>query len=437
MPLRRTLLLLSGLAVAALDLLAADFAIRDGDRVVFLGDSITEQRLYTTYIEAYALTRHPDWKLSFRNVGWGGDTAWLRQRAHPDEGRLFAAEGDALDGMVTNSVSKGLGRDVLPHKPTFVTVKFGMNDHSYQKFRPDIFRAYVRSQTEISRELRAAGARVAFLTPQPIEERRADPDQDDRNQSLRKFSDGIKDVAAQTGAAYVDQFQPFMDLMLAARAKDPKAFIGGGDAVHPGPSGQLLMAWAVLKGLGATAPVSSATVDAAASKASSEGCTVSNLKVSADGVSFDRLDAALPFPVDDRAVPALGLAPVLNDLSRYTLTVTGLAEGDYEVSVDGETTLKTTAKALAAGVDLTRDAGAVTRQAQDVLKGVFRKNDVYFERWRGVQLHNFPGWAKGPEVETKREAELKRLDAEVANLEQRIDAGRKPRSHGFAVRKSK
>ena len=76
--------------------LADDFQIRDGDRVVFLGDSITEQRLYTTYIEAYALTRHPNWKLKFRNVGWGGDTAWLRQRAHPDEGQLFRAEGDDL-----------------------------------------------------------------------------------------------------------------------------------------------------------------------------------------------------------------------------------------------------------------------------------------------------------------------------------------------------
>src|SRR5690349_15573295 len=74
---------------------AGEFQIHDGDRVVFLGDSITEQRLYTTYIEAYALTRYPAWKLSFRNVGWGGDTAWLRQRAHPDEGKLFAADAAA------------------------------------------------------------------------------------------------------------------------------------------------------------------------------------------------------------------------------------------------------------------------------------------------------------------------------------------------------
>ena len=44
---------------------ADDFFVHDGDRVVFLGDSITEQRLYTTYIEAYALTRYPNWKLTF------------------------------------------------------------------------------------------------------------------------------------------------------------------------------------------------------------------------------------------------------------------------------------------------------------------------------------------------------------------------------------
>ena len=53
--------------------LAADFPVHDGDRVVFLGDSITEQRLYTTYIEAYTLARFPAMKLSFRNVGWGRD----------------------------------------------------------------------------------------------------------------------------------------------------------------------------------------------------------------------------------------------------------------------------------------------------------------------------------------------------------------------------
>jgi hypothetical protein len=229
----------------------ATFQIKDGDRVVFLGDSITEQRLYTTYIEAYALSHYPEWDLSFRNVGWGGDTSWLRQRAHPDEAKLFAASPEEQQKMVEASVRNGLERDVFPLKPTFVTIKFGMNDHSYQAFRPDIFAAYTRSQTELAKELSAQGARVTFLTPQPIEERRADPNKDIRNQSLRKFSDGLKEVAEATHSGYVDQFDPYMQIMLSARENDPKAFIGGGDAVHPGPSGQTLMAWAVLIVLGA------------------------------------------------------------------------------------------------------------------------------------------------------------------------------------------
>jgi hypothetical protein len=86
--LHRPLILMAlwmGLLLPPATTAAPGFFIHNGDRVVFLGDSITEQRLYTTYIEAYALSRYPKWNLTFRNVGWGGDTAWLRQRAHPDE----------------------------------------------------------------------------------------------------------------------------------------------------------------------------------------------------------------------------------------------------------------------------------------------------------------------------------------------------------------
>ena len=69
---RKLLFTLIAPALVSVSAVAGEFFIKDGDRVVFLGDSITEQRLYTTYIEAYALTRHPEWKLWFRNVGWAG-----------------------------------------------------------------------------------------------------------------------------------------------------------------------------------------------------------------------------------------------------------------------------------------------------------------------------------------------------------------------------
>ena len=387
--------------------LAGDYLIRDGDRVVFLGDSITEQRLYTTYIEAYALTRHPEWKLWFRNVGWGGDTAWLRQRTHADEGKLFAADPDAQQKMVVDAVDRGLERDVLPLKPTFVTVKFGMNDHSYQPFREDIFRAYVRSQTRIVEDLKAHDARVAFLTPQPIEEKRPDPDKDARNQSLRKFSDGLKEVAAANGATFVDQFDPYMAILLRERRANPSGMVGGGDAVHPGPIGHTVMAWAILRGLGAPALVSRLAVDSAAQKVTTtDHCRAEDLKVSAGSISFDRVDEALPMPIDERAGPALKLAPILEDLSRYELQITGLTGAAYELTIDGQGVLRSSGAELAEGVNLAAQAGPITKQAREVLALVFHKNNVFFNRWRDVQLFNLPGWAQGAEVESKRQAEM-------------------------------
>src|SRR5690348_15919894 len=61
-------------AAALLTLTAQDaFQLKDKDRVVFFGDSITDQRLYTTFVETYALTRFPDRQISFIHSGWGGD----------------------------------------------------------------------------------------------------------------------------------------------------------------------------------------------------------------------------------------------------------------------------------------------------------------------------------------------------------------------------
>jgi len=418
--------------------IAGDFFIKDGDRVVFLGDSITEQRLYTTYIEAYALTRYPHWQLRFRNVGWGGDTSWLRQRAHPEEKQLFAADESAQQKMVEDSVGRGLNRDVLPLKPTVVTVKFGMNDHSYQPFREDIFRAYVRSQSEIAKILKEHGARVAFLTPQPIEDKRADPDKDARNESLRKFSDGLKEVCSKQGATFVDQFDPYMAIMLRERSGNPTALIGGGDAVHPGPIGHTVMAWAILKALGATPMVSRAEIDCAAKKSSTSQCEISNLKVAvADGsVSFDRLDEALPMPIDPRAEASLKLAPVLEELDRYELRINGLPEGNYELSIDGESATKTSTAELGKGLNLAIHAGPITKQAQEVLDLVVKKNNQFFTRWRNVQLYDVPGWAQSPETEKLRSAELARLDQQISDTEAQIDNARRPKTRHWELKRA-
>src|SRR4051794_28081150 len=53
----------------------AEYALRDGDTVVFLGDSITAVRTYGKIVENYTLLRFPARTVRFVNAAWGGDTA--------------------------------------------------------------------------------------------------------------------------------------------------------------------------------------------------------------------------------------------------------------------------------------------------------------------------------------------------------------------------
>ena len=395
--------------LTSLPVASAEFAIHDGDRVVLLGDSITEQRLYTTAIEAYTLARFPQWKLTFRNIGWGGDTA---------HGGLNRAP-----------------RDLLPLKPTFVTIDFGMNDHGYRAFDENIFKNYVEKQTGLVSLLKSNGARVALVTPQPIEDKRPDPDKDVRNQSLRKMSDGLREVAAKEGVLFADQFDPYMAVMLKARQADPDTLIGGGDAVHPGPVGHMIMAWAILKSLGAPAAVSSAELDGTTGKiVAAAGCEITDAKAAAGAVTFTRKDAALPMPVNPQGETVTKLIPLLADLSRYDLKVTGLTAPKYQLLVDDKPATTLTAQELAQGCNLTLTAGPITEQARQLWSLVVEKNNVFFRRWREVQLYGPPDWVKTPAFETAREKELARLDEQIAQLETRINAVRQPLPHTFVLK---
>ena len=111
----------------------------------FSGDSITEQRLYTTLIETYVLTRYPAMQITFRNAGWTGDTAWLSKRGDFDA---------------------GMQRDVLVLKRKAVTIDFGMND---ARGGEATFTKYHEYSTKLVKDLEKAGARVALLTPTPEE----------------------------------------------------------------------------------------------------------------------------------------------------------------------------------------------------------------------------------------------------------------------------
>src|SRR6185295_10710406 len=126
------------------------FALKDGDRVLFYGDSITEQRLYTTYVEHYVLTHYPERHITFINTGWGGDQV-TRNECVPCNG---------VGGLAR------IKRDVIDHHPTVVTLLFGMNDGRYYDFDEATMKVYTDGLAAIIQELKAkTKARLYVMTP--------------------------------------------------------------------------------------------------------------------------------------------------------------------------------------------------------------------------------------------------------------------------------
>ena len=67
-------LLLSVAARGAEPSAPSPFELRAGDRVVFLGDRMIEGEQYQAWVEVMLTSRFPDRAITFRNLGWSGDT---------------------------------------------------------------------------------------------------------------------------------------------------------------------------------------------------------------------------------------------------------------------------------------------------------------------------------------------------------------------------
>ncbi|MFM7844950.1 MAG: SGNH/GDSL hydrolase family protein [Planctomycetota bacterium] len=397
------MVLMSPLTVSPL--LAADFFFKDGDVVVMIGDSITEQHLYSNYVEMWTVTRFPQWKLTFRNVGIGGD------RSVGGNSRFT--------------------RDVLLHKPTAMTVDFGMNDGGYRAFGDDTFKPYMDGLQGMADQAKAAKIRTAWVTPQPLD----NGDQGATaltgyNQTLEQFSAGVKTIAEKNAGLFVDQFHPYLAVLDKARGAGPKYDrITGGDAVHPGPPGQALMAASILKGLSFPSLVSTVELDGATGKlVAANNCQVDQVTRKDGGLVFHRLDRALPF-FPSEAASILSNAPLLEELNDYRLKVTGLAAGKYAVKVGGELVATHTAEELAQGVNLAASVlakGPIAEQVKAVKLAIENKNRYHHDMiFRGIVLSGTPEWiysivpreeleAKKQKLITDRLAKVAELDAEVA-----------------------
>ena len=389
----------------------AKFALRDGDTLVFLGDSITAARGYSRIVELYTLMRHPESRVRFWNAGQGGDTA-------------------------AGAVAR-LERDVFAHGATVVTVAFGVNDIGWgTKADQEHKQKYLDGIRTIVTECQKRHVRVFICSPAVLHQ---DPEKAE-TEFLQKMTDEGMALAKSLGAEAIDLSRGMREVQRKvvaanAREKDPKNItrLHVEDGIHLNDLGQLAMAWALLKGLGAEADVSSATVDAAEAKVvRATGCKITGVKKLPDGVTFVRTDAGLPMNLGVLSALQYRFVPVPETLNRYQLTVKGLAPGHYSVRAEGRLLGTWDAGQLAKGMNISSatangwEPGGPWDAQSDVVKELVDARD---KLWMGGQVR-----AKYNDTnpDTKAlAAEFERLDTQLTRLA-RTQA--RPHPYRFEIR---
>ena len=406
------LLLVCALAVPAVSPAAppdapAPFALRDGDRVVFYGDSITQDGGYSRFVEEYVRTRFPQWDLRFYNAGVGGDT---------------------VKGGWAGEVDVRLERDVIALKPTVVTIMLGMNDGGYKPFDPVTLATFGEGYRALVAKLQQAlpGVRLTFVRSSPFDDVARQPQflpgYDD---TLRRLGCYVVTLAAQQKATLADFREPVNAGVAAVLKANPDlARLVLPDRVHPGAAGHAVMGAALLRAWNAPALVTRVGIDAPARRVTvAENTEVSGLSAQGDGLAWTQLDRALPLPLsfEDAEVDLAQKAGAdIEGLDQQPLVVTGLAAGRFELRIDGQGVGTFSDAELAKGVNLARHGTPMRSQAYSVKWSVAGGHEA--QRVRRELLA-----AKDPALQPAADTLAARDEA--VQKQRSVDATPKPRKY--------
>jgi hypothetical protein len=196
----------------------------------------------------------------------------------------------------------------------------------------------------------------------------------------------------------------------------------------------MVMAEQLLKAWNARPLVSSVTIDAFAGRlASAKFTKVSDFKPAP--LSWTETDEALPLPfaawlADDKdhsIALAIKDSDITEALNLQPLRAIALAEGRYQLKIDGVVVGAWSNKEWAEGVNLAVLDTPMARQAVEVRDLTARRIDVHQQRWRALQVplekYNLESLDRS----------LKALDALEAELAARQHAAAQPHAHSFQL----
>jgi lysophospholipase L1-like esterase len=209
--------------------LAADgdpVLLKKGDKIVFLGDSITQggggPKGYVTLIKNALAEKHKDLGIEVINAGISGNKV-------PD-------------------LQRRLDKDVIARKPTLVVIYIGINDvwhglndpakgTSKEKFEEGL--------KEIIGKIQSAGASVVLCTPTVIGEKTGGGNKADTR--LDEYSDISRKIAKDLKLPLCDLRKAFVDNLKESNKENKERGVLTSDTVHLNEAGNRVVAETMLK----------------------------------------------------------------------------------------------------------------------------------------------------------------------------------------------
>ncbi|MDB5088125.1 MAG: hypothetical protein JWR09_2119 [Mucilaginibacter sp.] len=289
-----------------------------GDRVAFVGNSITDGGHYHSYIWLYYMTHFPNMRITCFNVGIGGDAI--------------------------GQINTRFDDDALAKNPTVLTLTWGMNDTGYfEWYKADaqdfmnkrILESY-KTYGQVEDKLKQRpGIRKIIILGSPYDETTKFTTKNiypKKTALFNKVIDFQQASAKKNNWSLVDFYHPMTDINLREQAKDTTFSLAPNDRVHPDNDGHLVMAYLFLKAQGLdNKVVADIAINAESKKVTrSINCRISNVSASADSVSFNYLANSLPYPVDTiprgwgnkkKQADALKLVPFTKEFNQELLTI--------------------------------------------------------------------------------------------------------------------
>lgn len=339
-----------------------DVMFRDGDIAGFIGDSITHAEYtdinYVEFLYQYYLSRFPDREIEFRTLGTNGYTV-----------------RNVLETYDRDPAFRGINRAVI---------LLGMNE-ALQEISVE---AYIADMERLITRLKEDGLRggdILVLSPTPYDQtcalnydKNGHPYQtsDDR---LSAYTEQLEVKTAEWGVQYIDLHTPLKKLYTEVQREDAKQTLTRGDCIHPGASAHMMMAYEILKGLGAGEGFSEITISEEQKKGAE------NVYRSERGIRLTWKPERLPAFASDEFLELCRQIPSAEGFGREMLRAEGLLQGAVYEAALGDCILGSfTGGELAEGIELAAGEGNPLQNAARAIHEKTKKRQKLGAEYRSA-----------------------------------------------------